>query len=150
MKFHGSYHTLLIVHIHLHLSVIFFSSPSLTPLMRCKRVFTSLNVIAVKELACIADAVFAPVRLGVVYPSAPFTLLSFVSDASLACDDLFSVLPLPSRTGTENSRAHHVRFENAPPEREEEPSQSDRAEEVEMDVGIIIIIMQMLRLLQAQ
>lgn len=110
------------------------SSPSLTPLMRCKRVFTSLNVIAVKELACIADAVFAPVRLGVVYPSAPFTLLSFVSDASLACDDLFSVLPLPSRTGTENSRVHHVRFENAPPEREEEPSQSDRAEEIEMDM----------------
>lgn len=104
--------------------------------MKCKRVFVSLNVIAVKELACIADALFAPVRLGVVYPSAPFTLLSFVSDGSQACEDLFSVLPLPARTGAESARGHHVRFENTQSERDEDQSQSNRTEEMEMDVSI--------------
>lgn len=106
------------------------------PLMKCKKVFVSLNVIAVKELACIADALFAPVRLGVVYPSAPFTLSSLASDGSQACEDLFSVLPLPARTGTDSSRGHHVRFENTQSEREDEQSQDNRTEEIEMDVRI--------------
>lgn len=103
--------------------------------MKCQRVFLSLNVIAVKELACIADALFAPVRLGVVYPSAPFTLSSLASDGSQACEDLFSVLPLPARTGADSSRVQHVRFENAQSERDDEQNQTNRNEEIEMDVS---------------
>ena len=104
--------------------------------MKCKRVFVSLNVIAVKELASVAAALFAPVRLGVVYPSAPFTLSSLASDGSQACDELFSVLPLLSRTGTETSRGHHVRFESNQLERDEEHIQSNRTEGMEMDVSM--------------
>lgn len=57
-----------------------------------KRVFNSLLKFAIEELVEIADALIAPVRLGVVRPTAPFQLSS--SANSLDVDDLFSVEPL--------------------------------------------------------
>lgn len=55
-----------------------------------RRVFTDLIKFAIEELVEIADALIAPVRLGVVRPTAPFQLTSTTNDA----DDLFSVEPL--------------------------------------------------------
>ena len=107
------------------------------PLSKCRRVFASLNTVAAKELAYVADAIFAPVRLGVVYPSAPFTLPFLANDGSQACEDLFSVLPLPARTSSENTRGLHVRFEETQNERDEERPQS-RADDMEMDVSSIL------------
>lgn len=57
-----------------------------------RRVFTSLLKFAIEELVEIADALIAPVRLGVVRPTAPFQLSS--STNNLDADDLFSVEPL--------------------------------------------------------
>lgn len=57
-----------------------------------KRVFNSLLKFAIEELVEIADALIAPVRLGVVRPTAPFQLSSTTN--SLDVDDLFSVEPL--------------------------------------------------------
>lgn len=57
-----------------------------------RRVFTSLLKFAIEELVEIADALIAPVRLGVVRPTAPFQLSS--SANNLDADDLFSVEPL--------------------------------------------------------
>lgn len=57
-----------------------------------KRVFNSLLKFAIEELVEIADALIAPVRLGVVRPTAPFQLSS--ASNSLDVDDLFSVEPL--------------------------------------------------------
>ena len=117
------------------LSIFRTTSLSL-PLSKCRRVFASLNTIAAKELAYVADAIFAPVRLGVVYPSAPFTLPLPSTDGSQACEDLFSVLPLPARTSSENTRGLHVRFEETQNGRDEERPQS-RADDMETDVSRI-------------
>lgn len=57
-----------------------------------RRVFTSLLKFAIEELVEIADALIAPVRLGVVRPTAPFQLTS--TGTNMEVDDLFSVEPL--------------------------------------------------------
>lgn len=44
------------------------------PLLKCKRVFQALIRLAVEELCETADSLIAPVRLGVVRPTAPFQL----------------------------------------------------------------------------
>ena len=105
----------------------------LLPLSKCRRVFASLNVVAARELALLADSIFAPVRLGVVYPSAPFTLSSLSTDGSQACEDLFSAVPLPSRAHGANARGHHVRFQEVRHERTERQSQNQSEE---LDVSI--------------
>lgn len=51
------------------------------PLIKCKRVFQALITLAVEELCEIADALIAPVRLGVARPTAPFSLVSSSNDA---------------------------------------------------------------------
>ena len=86
-------------------------------LLKCKNVFTLLNDIASPELAKIASTIFSPVRMGVVYPSTPFTLGSS-SDSINLSEDFFSMIPLPGRTtNTNNSitRDHpRVRFAENP------------------------------------
>ncbi|XP_065062827.1 E3 ubiquitin-protein ligase UBR5-like isoform X1 [Rhopilema esculentum] len=104
----------------------------LLPLLKCRRIFAALNVVAAKELACIADAIFAPVRLGVVYPSAPFTLSPMPTEGHQACEDLFSVLPLPSRSANDNTRGHHVRFE--PGRHSGRVQRHNRGEDSELDI----------------
>jgi E3 ubiquitin-protein ligase EDD1 len=49
--------------------------------MKCKRVFQALINIAIEELCETADALIAPVRLGVARPTAPFSLVSSNIDA---------------------------------------------------------------------
>lgn len=62
----------------------------------CRRVFQTLIKISIEELIETADALIAPVRMGVVRPTAPFSISSLSSDSP---DDLFSVEPLaPSTT----------------------------------------------------
>lgn len=51
------------------------------PLMKCRRVFQSLVTLAVEELCEAADALIAPVRLGVARPTASFNLVSSCIDA---------------------------------------------------------------------
>jgi E3 ubiquitin-protein ligase EDD1 len=46
------------------------------PLIKCKRAFKSLLRLSVEELCETADALIAPVRLGVARPTAPFALAS--------------------------------------------------------------------------
>ncbi|XP_065677761.1 E3 ubiquitin-protein ligase UBR5 isoform X1 [Hydra vulgaris] len=91
-------------------------------IMKCKRVFASLNVFAAKQIADIAASLFAPVRMGVVYPSAPFTLGTGLESAA-ACDDLFTVLPLPGRKDSVNPL--RVRFADN--------DQADDTEEMESE-----------------
>jgi E3 ubiquitin-protein ligase EDD1 len=66
-----------------------------------RRVFTSLLKFAIEELVEIADALIAPVRLGVVRPTAPFQLTS--SGNNMDADDLFSVEPLAPVSRQSNS-----------------------------------------------
>ena len=86
-------------------------------MLKCKNVFTALNYIAAPELAKIASTIFAPVRMGVVYPSTPFTLGSSADSISLS-DDFFTMAPLPGRTTTTTNvitRDHpRVRFADNP------------------------------------
>lgn len=57
--------------------LFYFSSSSHSRYIEtCKRVFQSLIKIAIEELCETADALIAPVRLGVVRPTAPFSLSS--------------------------------------------------------------------------
>lgn len=67
------------------------SSTQLKHLQTCRRVFQALIKIAIEELIETADALIAPVRMGVVRPTAPFSITSSNVDSA---DDLFSVEPL--------------------------------------------------------
>lgn len=66
------------------------SSSQQKHLQTCRRVFQTLMKISIEELIETADALIAPVRMGVVRPTAPFAMSSSNIDSS---DDLFSVEP---------------------------------------------------------
>lgn len=70
------------------------------PLMKCQRIFQCLSTIAIPELVQVADAILAPVRLGICRPAQPFSLLSSTLEATQASEDLFTVEPLPMRPST--------------------------------------------------
>ncbi|CAH1643368.1 unnamed protein product [Spodoptera littoralis] len=77
-------------------------------LVRCRRVFAALVALAVEELVEAADALLAPVRLGVVRPTAPFPLATTYVDLVNGSEDLFGVEPL----STGHSRLAHARRES--------------------------------------
>ncbi|XP_041974178.1 E3 ubiquitin-protein ligase hyd isoform X2 [Aricia agestis] len=77
-------------------------------LVRCRRVFAALVALAVEELVEAADALLAPVRLGVVRPTAPFPLATTYVDLVNDSEDLFGVEPL----STGHSRHTHARRES--------------------------------------
>ncbi|XP_059219991.1 E3 ubiquitin-protein ligase hyd isoform X2 [Stomoxys calcitrans] len=56
----------------------------------CVKVFQTLHKLAIEELCEVSEALIAPVRLGVVRPTAPFLSSSNLDNS----DDLFSVDPL--------------------------------------------------------
>ncbi|XP_026278748.1 E3 ubiquitin-protein ligase UBR5 [Frankliniella occidentalis] len=64
------------------------------PLLKCKRVFQALIRLAVEELCETADSLIAPVRLGVVRPTAPFQLSGSFVEVIAGSEELFSVEPL--------------------------------------------------------
>lgn len=67
------------------------SAPQTRNMQTCRRIFQTLIKVAIEELCETADALIAPVRLGVVRPTAPFALTSNNVDNS---EDVFSVEPL--------------------------------------------------------
>ncbi|CAG4963257.1 unnamed protein product [Parnassius apollo] len=77
-------------------------------LVRCRRVFAALVALAVEELVEAADALLAPVRLGVVRPTAPFPLATTYVDLVNGSEDLFGVEPL----STGHTRLSHTRRES--------------------------------------
>ncbi|XP_052753603.1 E3 ubiquitin-protein ligase UBR5 [Galleria mellonella] len=77
-------------------------------LVRCRRAFAALVTLAVEELVEAADALLAPVRLGVVRPTAPFPLATTYGELVTGSEDLFGVEPL----STGHSRLAHTRRES--------------------------------------
>lgn len=69
-------------------------------LQKCRKVFQALLPIAAEELAEIADALISPVRLGVPRPTAPFSLVNSMAEATQGSEEIFVVetvvLPSPS------------------------------------------------------
>ena len=92
----------------------------------------SLNVLAAQEMADIAATIFSPVRMGVVYPSVPFTLGS-APDSTSASDELFSTVPLPERSSTAHVQQTRVRFADRP---SVDDTQNENEEEMETEVNI--------------
>lgn len=86
------------------------SSTQMKHIQTCRRVFQMLIKISIEELIETADALIAPVRMGVVRPTAPFSLTSSNADSA---DDLFSVEPLAPPTARENdgNRMSNLRAE---------------------------------------
>ncbi|XP_028164187.1 E3 ubiquitin-protein ligase UBR5 isoform X5 [Ostrinia furnacalis] len=78
-------------------------------LVRCRRVFAALVALAVEELVEAADSLLAPVRLGVVRPTAPFPLANTYVELVNGSEDLFGVEPL----STGHSRHSHTRRESS-------------------------------------
>ena len=74
------------------------------PLQRCKRVFQALINISIEELCETANALLAPVRLGVARPTAPFSIPSSGTDSLSAMDDIFNVDPM-TRTDSSVDRS---------------------------------------------
>ncbi|XP_060810644.1 E3 ubiquitin-protein ligase UBR5 isoform X1 [Amyelois transitella] len=79
-------------------------------LVRCRRVFAALVALAVEELVEAADALLAPVRLGVVRPTAPFPLANTYVELVNGSEDLFGVEPLS--TGHSRITTHTRRESN--------------------------------------
>jgi E3 ubiquitin-protein ligase EDD1 len=50
------------------------------PLTKCRKIFQSLSKLSIEELCESADAIMAPVRLGVARPTAPFSLATSAND----------------------------------------------------------------------
>ena len=71
--------------------------------MKCRRIFQSLSTLAIPELVQVADALLAPVRLGICLPAQSFSLLSSTLEATQASEDLFTVEPLSMRPATPSS-----------------------------------------------
>lgn len=71
--------------------------------MKCRRIFQSLPTLAIPELVQVADALLAPVRLGICLPAQPFSLLSSTLEATQASEELFTVEPLSKRPSTISS-----------------------------------------------
>lgn len=65
-------------------------------LKRCKRVFQALLPIAIEELCEMADALIAPVRLGVARPTASFNLINSLTEAIGGSEELFMIDPVLS------------------------------------------------------
>jgi len=62
--------------------LLMFRSIGLTqPQTKCKRVFQALVNVSIEELCETADALIAPVRMGIARPTAPFSLVSSTVDA---------------------------------------------------------------------
>lgn len=66
---------------------LYFSSTQQKHLQTCRRVFQTLMKISIEELIEIADALIAPVRMGVVRPTAPFSMSSS-SNIDVSCQDV--------------------------------------------------------------
>ncbi|KAM7362066.1 E3 ubiquitin-protein ligase hyd isoform 4-T4 [Cochliomyia hominivorax] len=64
----------------------------------CVKVFQTLHKLAIQELCEVSEALIAPVRLGVVRPTAPFISSSNIDNS----DDLFSVEPLAPSSAVES------------------------------------------------
>lgn len=63
-------------------------------LQKCRKVFQALLPIAAEELAEIADALISPVRLGVPRPTAPFSLVNSMAEATQGSEEIFVVEPV--------------------------------------------------------
>lgn len=72
-------------------------------LQKCRKVFQALLPIAAEELAEIADALISPVRLGVPRPTAPFSLVNSMAEATQGSEEIFVVEPvvLPTTSNVE-------------------------------------------------
>jgi E3 ubiquitin-protein ligase EDD1 len=69
------------------------------PLTKCRKIFQSLSKLSIEELCESADAIMAPVRLGVARPTAPFSLAT-------SANDILNVRP----TGTGVARSNRDCF----------------------------------------
>lgn len=63
-------------------------------LQKCRKVFQALLPVAAEELAEIADALISPVRLGVPRPTAPFSLVNSMAEATQGSEEVFVVEPV--------------------------------------------------------
>ncbi|XP_058978714.1 E3 ubiquitin-protein ligase hyd isoform X2 [Musca domestica] len=84
-------------------------SVPLKHIQSCVKVFQTLQKLAIEELCEVSEALIAPVRLGVVRPTAPFLSSSNIDNS----DDLFSVDPLAPSSVAESIIDTNTVHENA-------------------------------------
>lgn len=98
-------------------------------LQKCRKVFQALLPIAAEELAEIADALISPVRLGVPRPTAPFSLVNSMAEATQGSEEIFVVEPvvLPNNPTVEpmSSRPANVSNIPNPPSNPDPPAVSE-------------------------
>jgi len=113
-------------------------------LQKCQKVFQALLPISIEELCEIANALIAPVRLGVARPTAPFTLISNLIDAINVSEQFLSVDPILSRTGVEaDSESHEIESIEMMNENMSEENRNDNQSSsalVESSVGADVVV----------
>lgn len=97
------------------------SPPPGSILQRCRKVFQALLPIAAEELAEIAEALISPVRLGVPRPTAPFSLVNSMAEATQASEEIFAVDPVVLPRASSNID----NIETRPPNLQSTPSTSE-------------------------
>ncbi|XP_063922757.1 E3 ubiquitin-protein ligase UBR5 isoform X7 [Zophobas morio] len=80
------------------------------PLTKCRKIFQALSKLSIEELCESADAIMAPVRLGVARPTAPFSLATSVSDILNGSEELFLVDPLAPSSSRSSGSSSMPRF----------------------------------------
>lgn len=65
------------------ISSLSYSNTQQKHITTCRRVFSTLVKISIEELIETADALIAPVRMGVVRPTAPFAMSSSSIDVCI-------------------------------------------------------------------
>ncbi|XP_066269411.1 E3 ubiquitin-protein ligase UBR5-like [Branchiostoma lanceolatum] len=106
------------------------------PLMKCRHAFQALINLAIEELCQTAESLITPVRMGVVRPTAPFSLVSANIDAVQGSEELFNVEPLPPRpSSADPPRVSQVSYSRQP----QGTSQSDRSREREEEEHDVVV-----------
>lgn len=120
-------------------------------LQKCRKVFQALLPIAAEELAEIADALISPVRLGVPRPTAPFSLVNSMAEATQGSEEIFvvgpvvlpgasSVDPVSTRSTAANNISNPPSNTNEPPvlnENQQSASIRDMLYDTEMAIEAI-------------
>ncbi|KAK6633415.1 hypothetical protein RUM44_004018 [Polyplax serrata] len=107
-------------------------------LLKCRRAFQALIKIAIEEVCEIADSLITPVRLGVVRPTAPFTLASSTLEAINGSEELFSVEPLaPNSTNVSRSSITSVSIHVPPVTATQSQPNAMEIDDVDTNEGMV-------------
>lgn len=90
------------------LNILHCSAVPSKPIQKIRKIFRQLPFFSVLELCETAEALIAPVRLGIARPSATFVPMPAYAEAPRGSDELFNVEPMAERRRGRHRRETHL------------------------------------------